>query len=236
MESSIGQVDRAVILAAGVGSRLKWMTERRPKALMRVAGEAAIAHVIRRLTAQGVREIAVNTHHHADQLADYLGDGSRFGCHIALSYEERLLDSGGGVKQALSLLPGDGPVAVHNCDVLADIDLRRLAAIAPAGGCSIALVDNPAHHCNGDFTLHGQQVSMKGYDRYTFAGVSVWDAALFDHYPAGEPFSLARSIREVITAGRCAGLLHHGYWFDIGRPADLLRANWTLNGAHAHLD
>ncbi|MFQ5344531.1 MAG: NDP-sugar synthase [Mariprofundus sp.] len=222
------QMDRAVILAAGMGTRLKWMTDHKPKALVRVAAEAAIARVIRRLVAHGVHDIIVNAFHHADQLADYLGDGARFGCRIHISYEDTLLDSGGGVKKALSMLPGNGPVLVHNCDVLADVDLSRLAQLAPKGGCSIALVENPEHHKNGDFILHGDDVSMSGYDRFTFAGVSVWDEAVFDHYDTDEAFSLARSIREVIAKGACKGLAHRGYWFDIGRPCDLMKANRLL--------
>jgi len=222
------QVDRAVILAAGMGSRLKWMTRHRPKALMRVAGEPAIVHVIRRLVAHGVHEIAVNAFHHADQLAAYLGDGAKFGCHISMSFEDALLDSGGGVKKALSILPGRGPVVVYNCDVLADIDISCLARMVPTGGCNIALVENPKHHIQGDFILHGDDVSMSGYDRLTFAGVSAWDEGVFEHYEMNEAFSLARSIREKIAQGVCKGLAHHGYWFDIGRPGDLLRANRLL--------
>ncbi|MDQ6982016.1 MAG: nucleotidyltransferase family protein [Mariprofundus sp.] len=223
------RMDRAVILAAGMGTRLKWMTSHRPKALVRVAGKPAIAHVIRRLVALGVREIAVNAFHHANQLADYLGDGAKFGCHICISYEETLLDSGGGVKKALSMLPGRGPVVVHNCDVLADIDISSLALMAPESGCSIALVENPQHHLNGDFILHGDDVSMSGYDRFTFAGVSVWDESVFEHYDSDEIFSLARSIREMIARGACKGLAHHGFWFDIGRPCDLMKASRLLS-------
>ncbi len=221
-------MDRAIILAAGLGTRLKWLTDQRPKALMKIAGEPAIAHVIRRLVSSGVREIAVNAHHHAQQLANYLGDGAAFGCHIRISYEAQLLDSGGGVKQALSLLPGDGAVVVCNCDVLADIDLHALAALAPKNACSIALVGNPAHHPHGDFHLNGSTVSVDGYDRYTFSGVSVWDSALFDPYAGGEAFPLARTIRETITRDQCRGLLHRGYWFDVGRPGDLIKANRML--------
>jgi len=235
-------MDRAVILAAGMGTRLKWMTRHRPKALMKVAGEPVILHVIRHLVAQGIREIAVNAFHHADQLSDYLGDGARFGCHLVISEEEALMDSGGGVKKALSKLPGSGAVLVHNCDVLADIDLTRLAALAPAGGCSLALVQNPLHHPQGDFSLHRSDVSDRGDDRFTFAGVSVWDSALFDDYEADMAFPLTRPIREQIAHGRCKGLLHAGYWFDVGRPADLMRAGRYLGlkeceaANNAHLD
>jgi len=219
------RVERAVILAAGLGARLKWLTDKRPKALMRVAGEPVIGYVIRRLVAQGIREIAVNAHHHAEQLLEYLGDGSRFGCWITISREPKLLDSGGGVKQALLKLSGSGLVVVHNCDVLAGIDVRRLAAIMPGGGCSIALVANPPHHPNGDFILSGTDVSMSDHDRFTFAGVSVWDEQVFDSYPQGSVFSLVEPMRKLIGQGKCSGLLHRGDWFDIGRLSDLMRAN-----------
>ncbi len=222
-------IDRAVILAAGLGTRLKWLTDHKPKALMQLAGEPAIAHVIRSLAAQGIHEIAVNAHHHADQLADYLGNGERFGCNISISFEEDLLNSGGGVKKALSLLPGNGAVLVYNSDVLADIDVQRLARLLPEKGASIALVENPLHHPLGDFVLHGQNVTMNGYDRYTFSGVSVWDDAVFHSYEDGEPFSLARTLRECMAKNHCTGFLHHGYWFDIGRPIDLMRANRKIN-------
>jgi len=222
------RMDRAVILAAGMGSRLKWMTREQPKALIDVGGAPAILRVIRGLVRQGIREIAVNAFHHADQLADYLGDGARFGCHIRISYEDALLDSGGGVKKALLAVPGSGAVLVHNCDVLADIDVARLAHLAPRGGCALAMVNNPAHHPLGDFSLKAGSVSMKGYDRFTFSGVSVWDSATFDDYDAGEAFSLARCIREQIARGTCRGGLHSGYWFDIGRPGDLMQAGRSL--------
>ncbi|MDQ6997659.1 MAG: nucleotidyltransferase family protein [Mariprofundus sp.] len=222
-------IDRAVILAAGLGTRLKWMTDHKPKALMQIAGEPAIAHVIRSLASQGIHEIAVNAHHQAEQLADYLGNGSQFGCNISISYEEALLNSGGGVKKALSLLPGNGAVLVYNSDVLANIDVQRLAHILPEKGASIALVNNPRHNPLGDFVLHNELVTMNGYDRYTFSGVSVWDDAVFQHYEDNEPFSLARTLRECMAKNRCSGFLHHGYWYDIGRPVDLMRANKEIN-------
>ncbi|TLS66559.1 nucleotidyltransferase family protein [Mariprofundus erugo] len=221
----VKRIERAVVLAAGLGTRLKWLTTERPKALMRVHGEPVIAHVIRRLVAQGVREIAVNAHHHAEQLQRYLGDGSAFGCHVVISHEPSLLDSGGGVKQALALLPGDGPVAVWNADVLSDIDVQALAGAWSQQGAMIALVANPDHHPHGDFGLEHGRVVADGSPRYTFAGVSVWDAGVFEAYGAGDAFSLTVPMRRLIAAGDCSGKLHHGEWFDIGRPRDLLRAS-----------
>jgi len=218
------RVDRAVILAAGLGTRLKWLTRNRPKALLPVAGAPAIVQVIRSLATQGVRDIAINVHHHADALMDRLGDGSRLGVGLYYSPERNLLDSGGGVRTALDKLPGRGLVAVHNADVLCHIDVQQLAALCPDGGCALGLVPNPAHHAAGDFALYGGRVAESGEPRYTFSGVSVWHAEALSAYAAGEKFSLVPPIRRLIDAGLCAGLLYRGAWFDIGRPVDLMRA------------
>jgi len=218
------RVERAVILAAGLGTRLTWLTQNRPKALMPVAGEPAIVHVIRGLAAQGVRDIAVNVHHHADTLMQALGDGSRYGVRLYYSYEPSLLDSGGGVRTALEYLPGDGPVVVHNADVLCRMDVRRLAKMCPVGGCALGLVPNPAHHATGDFAISGRKAVLAGEPRYTFSGVSVWLPAALAGYASGQAFSLVEPMRALIAAGQCHAMLHHGAWFDIGRPVDLLRA------------
>jgi len=218
------QLERAVILAAGLGTRLKWLTQNRPKALMPVAGAPAIVHVIRNLAAQGVRDIAVNVHHHADILMQALGDGSRYGVRLYFSVEASLLDSGGGVRKAMQLLPGDGLLAVHNADALCRMDVRRLARLCPANGCAIGLAENPAHHAAGDFSLRGGLVMNSGEPRFTFSGVSVWDADALDCYQPGQVFSLVQPIRQLIESSLCAGYVYRGPWFDIGRPADLMRA------------
>jgi len=184
-----------------------------------------IAHVIRSLVSQGISDIAVNAHHHAEALKAYLGDGSRFGCRIRISYEPVLLDSGGGVKQALGFLPGSGPVAVCNADVLSDFDIRHLSEIVPQGGAAIGLVENPRHHPIGDFALSRGRVVAEGNNRLTFSGISLWHENAFEEYEEGAIFSLVEPMRKLIADGHCTGMRHNGYWFDIGRPSDLMRAN-----------
>lgn len=216
--------ERAVVLAAGLGTRLKWLTRDRPKALMSVAGVPAIVRVIRMLARQGIRQVAVNTHHHAALLESVLGDGQAWGVQLLYSREQQLLDSGGGVRTALSLLSGEGAVVVHNADIMADIDLRAMAGLLPYRGCVLGMVSNPSHHSQGDFAIRQHQVGLKGSVRHTFSGVSVWDPAMLNIYDVGETFSLLQPIRQCIQQQRCMGVLHRGYWFDIGRPRDLFRA------------
>ncbi|MDX8396802.1 MAG: nucleotidyltransferase family protein [Mariprofundaceae bacterium] len=218
-------VDRAVILAAGLGTRLKWMTKNSPKALMQVQGDASIVHVIQQLVRQGIRTIVVNTHHHAELLMEYLGDGSKWGVNLIFSQEYKLLNSGGGVRTALQKLSGQGLVLVHNSDVIADVDVQALARSCPESGCSLALVENPVHHRTGDFSIQDGFVCLHGDPRYTFSGVSVWHEEVFADYALNADFSLLKPMRQMMEEKKCAGLLHRGQWFDIGRPKDVMRAN-----------
>lgn len=218
------QVDRAVLLAAGLGTRLKWLTAGRPKAMMEVAGEAVIVRVIRRLAGQGVGDIAINVHHHADKLISYLGDGSRFGVRLYYSREDQLLDSGGGVRKAMELLPGSGLIAVHNADVLTDIDIQRLAGLVPHDGAALAMVKNPAHHPSGDFGIREGRVVADKAPAYTYSGVSVWDETVFRGFKYGDIFSLTSPMRHLMERSKLAGEVHRGDWFDIGRPRDLMTA------------
>lgn len=221
----MNDINRAVILAAGKGTRLKSLTQNKPKALMPVVGEPAIYHVIRRLVAQGIHDIAINIHHHAQQIRDAVGNGSKFNANIYYSEELALLDSGGGVRTAMDLLPQDENVAVYNADIMSDINLNQLTQACPTNGCALALVDNPKHNKNGDFSLQDHQVSLQTPHVYTFSGVSVWDEGALKNYPANTPFSLIKPITDAIQNEMCTGLVQHGSWFDIGRPRDLIQAN-----------
>ena len=217
-------VDRAVVLAAGLGTRLKWLTSGAPKALMDVAGEAAIIRVIRGLAGQGIHDIAINVHHHAEKLIAALGDGSRFGVRLYFSREQELLDSGGGVRRAMELLPGEGLLAVHNADVLADIDLQKLAGSVPPLGGALELVGNPYHHPAGDFSLMNGRVVGRNGRNFTYSGISVWDQDALANYRENSRFPLTVPMRDLMDRELLAGSLHRSYWFDVGRPKDLMLA------------
>ncbi len=217
--------DQGIILAAGLGTRLGWLTENRPKALMPIAGVPVIVRVIRRMAAAGIRHIAINVHHHAALLQSVLANGQQFGVCLYYSVEQQLLDSGGGVRQALLQLPSIGPVLVHNADIVSTIALPHLQRSAHKTDAVLALVKNPAHHPSGDFSLQQGRVSCAKGPRYTFSGVSFWQPDVLLAKPAATPFSLVDVMNEQMRKQRCAGLLHAGSWFDIGRPADLIQAS-----------
>lgn len=123
---------QAMIFAAGLGTRLKPLTDTMPKALVPVGGQPLLWHVIMKLKKSGYERIVVNVHHFADQIIDYLRLNDNFGLDIRISDErEQLLETGGGIKKALPLLDPSEPILIHNVDILSNLDLNQLPTDAP---------------------------------------------------------------------------------------------------------
>lgn len=122
---------QAMIFAAGLGTRLKPITDHMPKAMVRVGGEPLIKHVIDKLKRAGAERIIVNVHHFASQITGYLKENNNFGIDIRVSDEtEKLLDTGGGIKKAAPLFLSDKPILIHNVDILSNVDLKSFYAEA----------------------------------------------------------------------------------------------------------
>ena len=122
---------KAMILAAGLGTRLRPLTDDRPKALVEVAGHTLLEIALKRLDAIGVRDVIINVHHYADMILDYVKSHDNFGMRIEFSREEILLDTGGGLKRAANFFLREGasseePFILHNVDVISTIDLRQM--------------------------------------------------------------------------------------------------------------
>lgn len=123
---------QAMIFAAGLGTRLKPLTDTMPKALVRVGGQPLLWHVIQKLKTAGYERIVVNVHHFADQIVDYLRLNDNFGLDFRISDEtSQLLETGGGIKKALPLFDPTEPILIHNVDILSNLDLSNLHADAP---------------------------------------------------------------------------------------------------------
>ena len=121
-----------MIFAAGLGTRLKPLTDTMPKALVRVGGQPLLWHVIMKLKAAGYERLVVNVHHFAQQIIDYLAENRNFGLDIRISDEtEQLLETGGGIKKALPLFDPAEPILIHNVDILSNLDLSALPTDAP---------------------------------------------------------------------------------------------------------
>ena len=123
---------QAMIFAAGLGTRLKPLTDTMPKALVRVGGEPLLWHVVMKLKAAGYERLVINVHHFAQQIVDYIGANQSFGLDIRISDEtKQLLETGGGIKKALPLFDPTEPILIHNVDILSNLDLSLLSTDAP---------------------------------------------------------------------------------------------------------
>ncbi|MGM0984425.1 MAG: N-acetylmuramate alpha-1-phosphate uridylyltransferase MurU [Pseudomonadota bacterium] len=210
---------RAMILAAGLGTRMRPLTDHCPKPLLEVGGKPLIVHHLERLRAGGIREVVINVSYRAEQIVATLGDGAAFGVRIAWSREAAPLETGGGIRQALPLL-GEDPFLLVNGDVWCDLDPADLPALGD-DLARLVLVDNPDHHPQGDFHLDAEgRVHAEGEPRLTFAGISLLDPALVADEPLGA-FALAPLLRRAMAEGRVGGHHHHGAWIDVGTPERL---------------
>lgn len=217
---------KAMILAAGRGERMRPLTDRTPKPLLKAGGRPLIEHHILALAEAGFTELVVNHAHLGEQIVAALGDGSRFGVRIAYSPERpSALETGGGIHHALPLL-GDAPFVVVNGDIWTDFPFARLAQV-PAGLAHLVLVDNPAHHPNGDFALEEGRVVDR--PAFTFSGIGVYHPDLFADCRAGA-FPLAPLLRRAMAAGQATGEHYSGRWIDVGTPERLADIDRLLRG------
>jgi MurNAc alpha-1-phosphate uridylyltransferase len=218
-----------MILAAGRGERMRPLTLVKPKPLLEAGGAPLVVHHLTALRAAGFEDVVVNLSWLGDQIRAALGDGSRHGVRLHYSDEgPEPLETGGGVFRALPLL-GDGPFLVLNGDVWTDIDWSQMHdRLAPQDLAHLVLVPNPAHNEKGDFVLEGGRIVETSGERFTFSGVGVYRAELFDGCRDGI-FKLAPLLRTAARAGRVSGELHSGAWLDIGTPERLAHLDELLN-------
>jgi NDP-sugar pyrophosphorylase family protein len=240
-----------MILAAGLGTRLRPLTDTTPKALIPLRGKPLLEHLLRKLKAAGFGEIVVNVHHLGEQIIAFLQANHNFGLTIHISDERNyLLDTGGGIKQAAGFLPGDEPFLVHNVDILSDIDLAAFyrSHREEAGVLATLLVDkrDSARRLffDGDDRLCGWQnketeeirsfypdFSPDKYTPYTFGGVHVVSPRIFSLMEEWTgrfsiiDFYLSVCPRHPIQACRFPGSV----LIDIGKPEALAEADFGVS-------
>ncbi|GHA77333.1 N-acetylmuramate alpha-1-phosphate uridylyltransferase MurU [Cognatilysobacter bugurensis] len=232
----------ALIFAAGLGERMRPLTDRTPKPLLSVGGKPLIVWHLEKLATVGVRHVVINTSWLADQFPVALGDGARWGLRIRYSFEGATpLETGGGMWNALPLLDGEpnAPFIAVNGDVWTDYDFERLPT-DPSGDAHLVLVQNPSHHPGGDFALDEDElVRGDGPVRRTFSGIGVYRPSLLDRWrtvigdaPGAnvQPprFKLAPLLRAAMADDRVSGELHMGAWTDVGTPERLAELDARL--------
>lgn len=215
-----------MILAAGLGERMRPLTDTTPKPLLKVGGIPLILWHIERLTHDDFTDIVINIAHLGYQIPEILGDGSEWGVNITYSdeQEEGALESAGGIVKALPLL-GDEPFLVLNGDIWCDYDFQANRKLADGILAHLILVPNPEHNSNGDFALDGQRVVDA--KQYTFSGIGYYSPKLFEGVSYGKS-ALAPLLRAAMKEGKVTGELYEGEWLDIGTPQRLELLNAQL--------
>lgn len=206
---------KVMILAAGAGKRLLPLTATTPKPLLPVRGIPLIERLILQLRARGFTDIVVNLFHLGEQIANYLGDGSRLGVRVSYSRETRELETGGGIVQALPLL-GEGPFVIVNGDNLTDFDFRLIPTELGTDQVHLVLAPRPDWRTKGDFVFKQGRVIERG-NSHVYCGIAVVRPELFVNAPPA-PFSWNELLFKAVADGRVSGQLHLGEWLDVSTP------------------
>lgn len=215
-----------MILAAGRGERMRPLTDTVPKPLLRIGGQMLIERHVYALAKAGISELVINHAHLGDQIVQALGDGDAYGVSICYSPETGdSLETGGGILNALPLL-GTEPFLVVNGDIWTDFPFDSLPS-QPEGLAHLVMVESPAHHPDGDFSLSEGQLSQQGPAMLTFSGIGVYRPELFSGYMPGG-FPLGPVLRKAMDAGQVSGEHYPGSWFDVGTPERLDAVNRVI--------
>jgi NDP-sugar pyrophosphorylase family protein len=232
---------KAMVLAAGLGTRLRPLTDDRPKALVEVSGRTMLEITLARLRAFGMDDVIVNAHHFADKLIEYLRAHANFGMNIEVSREDVLLDTGGGLKKAAHFFAGSGePFLLHNVDVLSNIDFAQMLEVhrKQRALATLAVQDRPGSRrllFNDRLQLCGRQVqgasdeivqTFPGMKPLAFAGIHVISPAIFEHMTEEGVFSIIATYLRL--AGEGAPIVgfraDDNYWRDLGKPESIRQA------------
>ena len=228
---------RALIFAAGRGERMRPLSDTTAKPLLPAGGRRLIEWQIAALARAGVREIVVNTAHLAQQVEDTLGDGTRYGVHLAYSREGTqagdALETLGGILHALPLL-GDAPFVAVSGDIVTDYDYAALVARAAAQArgehdAHLILVDNPPFHPRGDMGLVGGLITTRT-PWLTYANIALLAPRLFAGEAPGKR-KLFPWLYEAAGRGRVSGEHYAGRWHNVGTPAELAALDVALRNA-----
>ncbi|MDO9258044.1 MAG: nucleotidyltransferase family protein [Bacteroidales bacterium] len=237
---------KAMIFAAGLGTRLKPYTETMPKALVPVAGIPMLEILIKHLLKNGINEILINVHHFAAQVTEFLKLNNNFGANITISNEEDLLlDTGGGLKKAAWFFNDQQPFLVHNVDVISDIDYKEmfdfhnsnkaLATLAVSNRTTSRyfLFDNQIQLCGWENMKTGEirmaRADSQNLTRFAFSGIHIIDPAIFNFMDRDGKFSIVDTYLGLASSHKIIGFKHNPEnWVDMGKPEELQKAEIIL--------
>jgi mannose-1-phosphate guanylyltransferase len=234
---------KVMILAAGLGTRLRPLTDTCPKPLVPLMLQPMLGHLLAQLRAYDVQEVVINLHHHADQLRQWLGDGRQWGLQrLHMSHEPDMLGTAGAIKKMETVLR-DAPFCLINADVLADVDLAAAWQWHRQRQASVTMVvrPDPEAHRYGPVVvddddrvchINGQpetRAHLTG-EVMMFTGIQVISPEIFAYIPSGQVVNTAAETYPMLIArgGAVCAYRHDGYWMDIGVPTRYRQAHWDL--------
>lgn len=219
---------KAMILAAGLGNRMRPLTDHIPKPLLCAGGKPLIEYHLENVQRAGIREVIINLAYLGEKIRAHLGEGHQFGLKITYSTEPEPLETGGAILHALNLL-GEEPFLLVNGDVWCDLDIAHFVQqpLTEKQLGHLLLVPNPEFHPHGDFAFASNGLLLDDPEknhpqRFTFGGISLLKPELITGYPdKRQKFPLVEVLRHAIYNEQLTGQVHHGHWSDVGTPVRL---------------
>lgn len=210
---------KAMILAAGLGTRLRPLTLTTPKPLLKAGDVTLIDHALQSVRKANITEVVINVHHLKEKIMAHCGDGSKYNLRIQYSIEDELLETGGGILKALPLL-GSDPFLVLSADVWTNYPLAQLTEKKVAAA-HLVFVDNPAYHSQGDYGLDVHHIVRNNIEKkLTYANIGILNPTLFSQEKFGA-FRLTQVLNPAIQNGLVTGEHYFGEWHNVGTVKDL---------------
>ncbi|NLO69058.1 MAG: NTP transferase domain-containing protein [Bacteroidales bacterium] len=237
---------KAMILAAGLGTRLQPLTDSKPKALLEINGVSLLEMAIRRVAGAGIRDIVINVHHFAGQVIDFLNKADSFGLNIMISDEsDLLLDTGGALKKAAHFFNGEEDFLIHNVDVLTDLNINELIIDHQRSGARATLavrerptsrnllIDQSGQLCGWEYPEKHLRVlnrdSIRGLRPVAFSCIYLLSTKLFEKMPEDQVFGLMPWLLSLCGQEGIRTWEHPaGFWYEAGRPESLAQAEKKL--------
>ena len=235
-----------MILAAGLGTRLKDLTKNTPKALIKIKNKSLLEILIANLKSQGINKVIINIHHHAQQIIDYVNSNNKFGIEIEFSQEDQLLDTGGGLKKAAWFFDDGESFLLHNVDVISDINIANMLDFHESmkSMVSIAIRSRKTSRYflfDSNNILSGwkneatneQKIVQETTNKllpYSFMGIHIISPEVFKYFPKEENFSIVDFYLNIAAANKILGFPADKYsWIDCGKAENLIEAEKIFN-------
>lgn len=230
-----------MILAAGIGSRLKDLTEHTPKALIKIKEKTLLEVLIEKLKSQHINDIIINIYHHAQQIIDFVQSKNNFDININFSQESALLDTGGGLKKASWFFNDGQPFLLHNVDVISDLDLNEFAQFHKSNDSRVSIAvrsrktsryflfneENQLCGWKNESTSEQKIVKTSSSELipFSFMGVHIISPEVFQSFPIEEKFSIIDLYLNIAAKYKILGYRADKYsWIDCGKPENLREA------------